>query len=59
MNGIAHAIVMAHENLQSGKIFIANGELEESNINRSPTSYLLNPEDERAQYDADTDKVWT
>lgn len=56
VNGIANAIVMAHENLQSGKIFIANGELEDSNINRSPTSYLLNPEDERAQFDADTDK---
>lgn len=57
VSGISSAIIMAHNNQKSGKIFIANGELEDSNINRSPTSYLLNPEEERAQYNADTDKV--
>lgn len=56
VNGITSAIVMAHETQKSGKIFVANGELDGANINRSPTSYLLNPEDERAEYDADIDK---
>jgi neutral ceramidase len=47
---------MAHDNLKSGNAFIAQGELSEANINRSPTSYQLNPEEEKAKYDADTDK---
>lgn len=53
--GIAESIARAHANLAPGKVSLAEGELHDSNINRSPTSYLLNPEDERAQYDADTD----
>jgi neutral ceramidase len=56
VEGITAAIVMAHENQRSGKILLANGELDEANINRSPSSYLENPEEERAQYNADTDK---
>ena len=56
VDGITNAIVMAHENQRSGKILIANGELDEANINRSPTSYQANPQEERDQYDADTDK---
>jgi neutral ceramidase len=47
---------MAYENMKPGQILVAQGELDDSNINRSPTSYLLNPEEERAQYNADTDK---
>jgi neutral ceramidase len=57
VNGITSAIEMAHNNQKEGKIFIANGPLYDSNINRSPSSYLLNPERERNQYkDGDTDK---
>eukprot|EP01034_Spumella_vulgaris_P022327 gene22328-28447_t len=57
VEGIANAIINAHENLQDGRVSIAQGNLYESNINRSPTSYLLNPESERASYpDGDTDK---
>ena len=56
VNGITNSIVMAHESQRSGKILLANGELDEANINRSPTSYLENPVEERAQYAADTDK---
>jgi len=56
VEGIVESIVMAYKNMKPGKIFLAEGELEDSNINRSPTSYLLNPEEERARYDADTDK---
>ena len=57
MNGITSAIEAAHNNAVSGKIFIANGQLYDTNRNRSPTSYLLNPQRERNQYkDGDTDK---
>jgi neutral ceramidase len=57
VDSISKAIIMAHRNLQNAKILVNTGKLYESNINRSPTSYLLNPEDERAQYpDGDTDK---
>ena len=33
----------------------AQGEIADANINRSPTSYLANPEEERNQYSHDTD----
>ena len=56
--GIASAVVDAHNNLQTSTITMNEGDLFESNINRSPTSYLLNPEDERDLYSdiGDTDK---
>ena len=58
VSGITNSIVMAYKNQRAAKIFVNQGRLFDSNINRSPTSYLLNPEDERAQYtdDGDTDK---
>lgn len=57
VTGITSSIVMAHKNQKSAKIFVNQGTLYDANINRSPTSYLLNPEEERAQYpDGDTDK---
>lgn len=39
----------AHENIGTGNIFIDETEILDANINRSPTSYLNNPEKERAQ----------
>lgn len=57
VNGIANSIINAHKNLQDAKTAISHGDLYDSNINRSPTSYLLNPDSERAQYpEGDTDK---
>jgi neutral ceramidase len=57
VSGIANSIVDAHNNLQPAKVLINNGMLYGSNINRSPTSYLLNPQDEIDQYpEGDTDK---
>jgi len=55
VQGIADSILQAHKNLQPGKIFLAQGDLVGANINRSPTSYLLNPSEERDRYDANTD----
>jgi len=48
----------AYNNLQESSIYMAEDLLLDSNINRSPSSYLLNPKDERDQYakEGDTDK---
>jgi neutral ceramidase len=56
VEGITNSIIMAYDNAQEGQLLVAHGDLDNSNINRSPTSYLLNPEEERARYNADTDK---
>jgi len=58
VTGCADAIAKAHENLQPGKIKYSRGALVGSNINRSPSSYLLNPQSERDEYASigDTDK---
>ncbi|XP_044761583.1 neutral ceramidase [Coccinella septempunctata] len=55
-DGITKAIVQAHTNMVEARIFIATGEIIDANINRSPYSYLNNPEEERAKYKYDTDK---
>jgi neutral ceramidase len=59
VDGIAESIRRAHEAVQPGAIFISSGKVEEGNINRSPTSYEANPEEEKARYDGNTDKELT
>jgi len=58
VDGVASAIEKAHSNLQPGKLHTSQGLLFGANINRSPTSYLRNPESERDEYkeEGDTDK---
>lgn len=59
VNGIICAIQKAHDNLsQGGRILLNQDLLFNSNINRSPLAYLMNPESERARYShvGDTDK---
>ncbi|XP_048464909.1 neutral ceramidase [Rhincodon typus] len=56
INGITKSIDIAHNNMKAGRIFINKGEVEGSNINRSPYSYLQNPQGERARYKSNTDK---
>ncbi|XP_022919563.1 neutral ceramidase [Onthophagus taurus] len=56
VEGITRAITKAHENIVNGKVILNNGILLDSNINRSPASYLQNPESERSQYDYNVDK---
>ena len=48
----------AYKNLQTGSISVAEDLLFGANINRSPSSYLLNPQGERDKYEkeGDTDK---
>uniref|UniRef100_A0A6P4FLE6 Neutral ceramidase n=1 Tax=Drosophila rhopaloa TaxID=1041015 RepID=A0A6P4FLE6_DRORH len=57
--GLYLAIKRATDNLVDGRIFLAKTTVLNVNINRSPSSYLRNPAEERAQYEHDTDKTLT
>jgi len=55
--GIVESITRAHNSLKPGKVFHSVGEVEEeASINRSPTSYEANPEEEKARYPGNLDK---
>ncbi|KAL7567820.1 hypothetical protein ACA910_000568 [Epithemia clementina (nom. ined.)] len=58
VEGIAQALFKAHRHLKPGSILVSEGYLYGASINRSPTSYLKNPEKERDEYikEGDTDK---
>ncbi|XP_076981418.1 neutral ceramidase isoform X1 [Tamandua tetradactyla] len=56
VSGIVKSIEIAHANMKPGKIFINKGNVDGVQINRSPYSYLQNPESERARYSSNTDK---
>ncbi|KAM6184823.1 neutral ceramidase [Rhynchocyon petersi] len=56
VNGIVKSIDIAHANMKPGKIFINKGNVEGVQINRSPYSYLQNPQSEKARYTSNVDK---
>ncbi|NXC30382.1 ASAH2 ceramidase, partial [Campylorhamphus procurvoides] len=56
VNGIVKSIDIAHESMKRARLFINRGTVENSQINRSPFSYLANPESERSRYSSNTDK---
>lgn len=47
VDGIVQSIEMAHNDLREGLLYVGNGTLTDASINRSPSAYLNNPEDER------------
>nr|XP_032515548.1 neutral ceramidase isoform X1 [Danaus plexippus plexippus] len=55
--GIAKSVIQAHNSLSEARMEYGEGEVLDANINRSPTSYLRNPPEERAKYNYDTDKT--
>ncbi|KAJ1141773.1 hypothetical protein NDU88_008101 [Pleurodeles waltl] len=55
-DGIVKSIDRAHQNMKAGKILISKGQVENSQLNRSPFSYLENPQEERDRYNSNTDK---
>lgn len=62
VDGIVQSIINAHQSIEPVRLSLAVGKLHNASINRSPTSYLANPAEERALYDAtdgDTDKNMT
>ncbi|KAM6897557.1 neutral ceramidase [Xenentodon cancila] len=56
VNGIVKSINIAHRNMRPGRIYRNRGHLVNSSLNRSPHSYLNNPEDERHRFEWNTDK---
>lgn len=56
VNGIVLSVDRAHANLTPGRIYFNEGQLVDASINRSPTAYLNNSEEERKRYEHDTDK---
>ncbi|KAG8135399.1 hypothetical protein E2320_008422 [Naja naja] len=50
VDGIVKSIDMAHQNMVQGHIFIGTGLVENSQINRSPLSYLQNSVSERRRW---------
>ncbi|XP_058444727.1 neutral ceramidase-like [Malaya genurostris] len=56
VEGITLSIVRAHENMREGSIFVSETEVQQANINRSPSAYENNPKEERSQYNDNTDK---
>lgn len=56
VRGITQSIINAHNNMREGRIFISETEIENANINRSPSAYMNNPEEEKAQYRDNVDK---
>jgi len=53
VDGIVQSVLRAHNNVAYGAdVLIAQDLLDNTNINRSPTSYMANPAEERAKYEA-------
>ncbi|KAK4723130.1 hypothetical protein R3W88_013363 [Solanum pinnatisectum] len=59
VTAIELSIVQAHDNLKPGSIFINKGDLENAGINRSPSAYLFNPQEERSKYNTNIDTLMT
>ncbi|KAL8737775.1 MAG: hypothetical protein Q9181_001365 [Wetmoreana brouardii] len=59
VDGALLSIRRAHENLTPGFLSVAETEILDANINRSPYAYLANPEKERAKYQYHVDKTLT
>ncbi|XP_068161996.1 neutral ceramidase [Antennarius striatus] len=59
VNGIVKSIDVANGSMRPGRVYVSRGQLEDSSLNRSPHSYLNNPQDERRRYKWNTDKQVT
>ncbi|XP_053665175.1 neutral ceramidase [Anopheles marshallii] len=57
VHGIAQSVIRAHNNMVDARIYVAETEVLDANINRSPSAYENNPEEERAQYRHNVDKT--
>ncbi|XP_050099664.1 neutral ceramidase [Anopheles aquasalis] len=56
VHGIAQSIIRAHNNMVEARLYVAETEVLDANINRSPSAYDNNPAEERAQYRHNVDK---
>ncbi|PNH01132.1 Neutral ceramidase, partial [Tetrabaena socialis] len=55
VEGVLTAIRAAHASLRPAALALASGDLQGASINRSPTAYLANPQEERDMYETDVD----
>lgn len=56
MEGMFQSIVNAHNTMFRGRVFYSEFPVKNVGINRSPASYLANPEAERNLYSEDIDR---
>ncbi|XP_058064206.1 neutral ceramidase [Anopheles bellator] len=56
VHGIAQSVIRAHNNMVEARLFVAETEVQDANVNRSPSAYENNPPEERAQYRDNVDK---
>lgn len=56
INGVVEAIARAHDSMVDGRAFYSEVPIEDFGINRSPASYLANPESERRRYKENIDR---
>jgi neutral ceramidase len=59
VSGTVLAVERAHDSLAPGSLSLGNVTVLGANINRSPSAYLANPEEERRMYEYDQDKDLT
>jgi len=70
VDGMTEAVKMAHGKIRPAKVLFDRGPVDNSTVpgcpmpncasrNRSPTSYLHNPPEERAKYDSDVERYMT
>lgn len=57
VRGITQSIINAHYSMTEGRIFISETEINNASINRSPSAYENNPEEEKAQFKDNVDKT--
>ncbi|XP_038214636.1 neutral ceramidase-like [Zerene cesonia] len=59
VEGITRSIIRAHENMSPARLYTASTRVWHAHMNRSPYSYMYNPEEERSRYDTNTDNELT
>lgn len=59
VDGAVESIKRAHESLEPGRLSFGSANIKDANINRSPYSYLANPEEERQRYEDNVEKSMT
>ncbi|KAL8761569.1 MAG: hypothetical protein Q9194_007677, partial [Teloschistes cf. exilis] len=59
VDGALLSIKRAHESVAPGYLSVAETQIHDANVNRSPYAYLANPDKERARYEYDVDKTMT
>jgi neutral ceramidase len=55
--GVYQSLYLAHSDLKQSQLYFDEERVGAGSINRSPTAYLMNPEQERKLYDRDVDDL--